>query len=209
MRGFLRGVVWFGGIGAAICGLLYVLLLDTWIVPGDDAMFNASILPTLYPEDRLLVLRNSVPGYGRLARCRSPENPSKYVVGRVMGLRGDSVEIRDERVWVAGKPIGNRHACPGVNVTHPISGEPLRLGCTVEDNGAWTYETLHAEGNMEPSHGVTVVEEGRLYLVSDDRHLHSDSRDFGTVEGATCEHIVFRLWGERYLDRSRRMTLLY
>lgn len=209
MRSLVRAGIWIFGILGAICLLLYVFLFDTWIVPADDPMFTASILPTLYPNDRILVQRGGAPGYGQLARCRSPENPSRYVVGRVFGLERDNVEIRDERVWVTGKVIGNRHGCPPVNVTHPATGEPLTLSCSVEDNGAWTYATLRVSENMEPSHGITTVEPERLYLVSDNRHLHADSRDFGTVEAATCEHVVFRLWGDSYLDRTRRMTLLY
>jgi signal peptidase I len=210
VRSFLRGLIWIGGICGALCGLLYVLFFDTWVIPGDDPMFNASILPTLFPEDRLLVLRGVSPGgYGRLARCRSPESPSAFVVGRVFGRAGDTVEVRNEHVWVAGRPIGNRHACPSYDVTHPVSGAALTLACSVEDNGAWTYSTLHASQGLEPSGGASVVEPNRLFLVSDDRHLHADSRDFGTVEESTCEHIVFRLWGARYLDGARRMTPLY
>jgi len=31
--------------------------------------------------------------------------------------------------------------------------------------------------------------------VSDDRHVHLDSRDFGQVDPRTCQHIVFRFVG--------------
>ena len=54
-----------------------------------------------------------------------------------------------------------------------------------------------------------MVEPGKLFLVSDDRHIHKDSRDFGGVDAATCEHVVFRLWGERFTDGSRRFNILW
>lgn len=209
MRSLVRGLLWLGAIVGAICGLLYLFLLDTWIVPGDDPMFTASIVPTLSPQDRILIQRGAVPRAGQLARCVSPENPSRYVVGRVFGVAGERVEIREERVWVSDKVILLRHGCPAVTLTHPSTGDDITLSCGVEDNGAWTYAMLRSSEHPEPSHGVTVVEEGRMFLVSDNRHLHQDSRDFGLVEASTCEHVVFRLWGESFLDSSRRFSILW
>jgi signal peptidase I len=52
-------------------------------------------------------------------------------------------------------------------------------------------------------------EAGKLFLVSDNRSMHEDSRDFGQVDASTCEHIVFRLWGEHYTDSSRRFTIIW
>jgi signal peptidase I len=54
-----------------------------------------------------------------------------------------------------------------------------------------------------------LVEPGKVFLVSDDRHIHKDSRDFGQVDGAACEHVVFRLWGESFGDSSHRFNVLW
>ncbi len=209
MRSLVRGGVWLAVIFGAIGLLLHLYVLDTWVVPGDDPMLTVSVLPTLTPQDRLLVQRGAVPKPGQLARCVSPENPTRYVVGRVFGVGGDRLEIRDEAVWVSGRVVTKRHGCPPVQMTHPATGNEVTLLCSVEDNGAWTYGVLRDAEHREPSRGVQVVEEGRLYLVSDNRHLHQDSRDFGTVEASTCEHVVFRLWGESFLDSGRRFSILW
>ncbi len=49
-----------------------------------------------------------------------------------------------------------------------------------------------------------------LFLLSDDRSYHDDSRDFGTVPADSCTgRIVFRLWGkEGWCDDKRRMTFV-
>jgi len=39
--------------------------------------------------------------------------------------------------------------------------------------------------------------------------MHQDSRDFGQVRCVDLRHVVFRLWGERYTDGSRRFNLLW
>ena len=83
--------------------LLYLFVFDTWVVPGDDPLFTASILPTLSPEDRILTRRGSQPVVGELARCIIPDGSGKYTIGRVFGGPGDTVEISNERVAVNGK----------------------------------------------------------------------------------------------------------
>ena len=51
---------------------------------------------------------------------------------------------------------------------------------------------------------------GKLYLFSDDRYLHLDSRDFGSVPEATCQHLIFRLWGaEGFTDGAHRFNMLW
>lgn len=207
-RSFIRTVVWLGGIFGAIGLLLYLFVFDTMLVPGDDALFTASIMPTLHPEDRILVRRGSEPRSGQLVRCASPDPTVPWVIGRVMGVPGETVELRSERVYMNGKPLVSRHACEPVALNHPVSGQLVTLGCHVEESEAWTYSYLAASEYPEGTR-TAVVEPGKLFLVSDNRHIHKDSRDFGQVDASTCEHVVFRLWGESFIDSHRRFTLLY
>jgi signal peptidase I len=207
MRSTVRFVVWAGAILGAIGLLLYLFVFDTWVVPGDDPMFTASILPTLAPGDRVLVRRDTMPLLGQLARCVSPVD-GRFVVGRVFGMERDTVEIKQEYVSTDNQRTVARFACPPVTLTHPATGQLLTLGCGVEENGAWSYGALHASESWEPDHSA-IVEAGKLFIVSDDRHLHQDSRDFGQVDASHCEHIVYRLWGNSYLDHSRRNNILW
>ena len=78
----------------------------------------------------------------------------------------------------------------------------------VAETGAWTFEFLSHPEMLTGNHSA-VVEAGKLYLVSDNRLMHQDSRDFGLVDSSTCEHIVFRLWGERYAASTRRFNVLW
>ena len=208
MRSFVRSLLWIAAIVGALCFLLYLFVFDTWVVPNDDAQLTASIQPTLAPSDRVLIRRGSRPKQGELARCASPESPGRYVVGRVFGRPGGTVQVSRESVVVDGKGISSAHGCGKVTVMQPVTGEPVELSCGVEENGAWSYGVLrHTEF---PSGGNPArIEVGKLYLVSDDRHFHQDSRDFGLVDESTCEHVVFRLWGETFTDASRRFTILW
>jgi signal peptidase I len=54
------------------------------------------------------------------------------------------------------------------------------------------------------------VESGRWFLVSDDRHVHVDSRDFGQVDVSTCLHIVFRIEGKDGMgDEKKRLSIIW
>jgi signal peptidase I len=207
VRGFVRSLVWISAIVAAIVLLLWLFVFDVWTVP-DDRMLAASVLPNLKPQDVVLVRKGGTPIFGELARCASPVTPGTFVVGRVFGGAGDPVQIDGNTIITAGKGLSSRHACPAVTVVHPATEELMTLSCGVAETGAWTFEFLSSNESPGAVY-TTVVEPGKLFLVSDDRVLHQDSRDFGAVDAATCQHVVYRLWGEHYTDTSRRFTLLW
>ena len=205
---FGRNVLWLAAILGAIVLLLYLFVFDTWVVPSDDPLLTASIAPALSPEDRILTRRGKVPVTGELARCFMPDGSGKYTIGRVFGAGGDSVEVNNERVAVNGVSPKTRFQCGIVSVVHPVSGDAVPLVCSVEDNGSFTYGVLaHAE--YREGQRVAKVEPGKLWLVSDDRHIHKDSRDFGAVDASGCEHVVFRLWGQSWGDASHRFNVLW
>lgn len=200
--------MWLTAILGAVGLLLYLYVFDTWVVPSDEPALTAALLPTLSPEDRILTRRGSTPKVGELNRCLRGDGSGKYIVGRVFGTIGDEVDIDNERVTTNGKGVPTRFGCGTVSVVHPVSGEAVSLSCSVEDNGAFTYGVLvhpeHREGRT-----TAKVESGMVYLVSDDRHLHLDSRDFGPVDASTCEHVVFRLWGQSFSDSKHRFNILW
>jgi signal peptidase I len=179
VRGFLRFMLWAIG-GITLVGfVLYLTVFDAWTVPGDDPTFVASIAPNLGAGDNLLLLRSAEIKPGHLVRCSDPDAPARFVVGRVVGQGGDKLAIT-ELVVVNGKRNPSPHACaePTLVMRHPVTGEDVKLTCNVEDTNGNEHDALkdleHPLGEMR-----TVVESGKIYLVSDNRHIHLDSRDFG------------------------------
>lgn len=202
-------LAWTAGILVALVVVLRLLVLTAWKVP-EEATFAASVAPTMNGGDTVLVLTRGTPGFGDLVRCPDPDEPAKFVVGRIVGVEGDIVEIQGRNVLVNGKSYNSSQGCPPRKyaVRHPNTQAEVELECgVVEMGGGWHYRGK-AKTNIAPVSTRTEVGKGMVFLLSDDIDFHDDSRDFGTVERAKCgERIFFRLWSERgWADADARLS---
>jgi signal peptidase I len=208
----LRFVLWTVGIAAVVAGVLRLVLFEVWTVP-DDPVLAASVAPTLAAGDTVLVLTRGTPGFGDLVRCPDPEEPSVYVVGRIVGLAGDTVEVKGRTLRVNNVTYNATEACaePHFDIEHPQTGHRVEMDCSrVEIGSGWHYRA--SIGGKSQHHGdkEKKVGPGKVFLLSDNRDMHDDSRDFGTLEAGLCgERIVFRLWGsEGFGESSRRFEVV-
>jgi signal peptidase I len=211
MRTWLRIVAWLAGAIGVVALILYLFVFDVWTVPKDDPLFSVSIEPTLSPGDVVVVTRHTTVSRGNLLMCSDPQAPGRFVVARAMARFGDHIELRDEVVSIDGRRTPSARACDPAFVTlfDPQVNEDIRLACSIEEYGEMSYWALRAADHPEPpTHAL--VEPSRWYLVSDNRHMHIDSRDFGQIDPATCQHIVFRLIGAAgFGDSKRRLSIIW
>ncbi|HSQ61775.1 MAG TPA: signal peptidase I [Polyangiaceae bacterium] len=207
MRKLVRILIWTLLVCAVLAGGMYALF-DPWMVPGDDAQFAVSIEPTLSAGDIVLVSRMASPADGNLARCSDPDSPGRYVVGRVIGSGTDMVEFANGGMTINGKRPNSAFACDAVHLKNPATQEDMELGCSMEEFAGTTHPAL--VGKAADRDSKAQLEPGKLFLVSDDRVLHLDSRDFGQVSAISCHTIVARLWGlSGWGDAKRRLTILW
>jgi signal peptidase I len=196
-----------GGLGA----FLYFAFFDVWKLPSDDPQFSVSVEPTLSAGDLVVIARHGDPGPGNLVRCADPDEPRRFVVGRWMADGHNKVEFFGESIAVDGQRATAARGCgrPPMSLVNPASGALEPLVCREVEFAGMTHEALtsveHAEGDRS-----VVVDPGKIFLASDNRHLHLDSRDFGSINPSSCEHILFRLWGETgYSDSQKRFTIIW
>jgi signal peptidase I len=209
VRKFLKGLLWVTGILAIIVVILRLTMFRVWTIP-DDLVLDSSLRPTLASGDVVLLLTVGDRGFGSLVRCTDPEDPGRYVVGRVVGLQGDEVDVNPPYVTVNGTRYNTTDGCAQgkIEVPHPTSGSPIDAQCQrVQMAGGWHYRA-----DIPSTEGMSKhkVGPGRVFLLSDDRTFHDDSRDFGAIMADTCkEMIVFRLWGKTgFSDSEHRFTYI-
>jgi signal peptidase I len=210
MRAWLKVLVWVAvGIGAALLVLRQFFV--AWRVPADDPLLSASIEPTLSAGDLVVVVRSASVARGSLLRCADPDAPGRFVVGRAIGRSGDLVELGSEVVSLDGHRTPSPRACdaPTMTVYDPRTGEDVDLSCSIEEYNDRSFCALRAMQQQEPPTKVT-VEPGLWFLVSDNRHVHLDSRDYGQVDPNTCQPIVFRLVSAAgFGDSKHRLSIIW
>jgi len=215
MKAF-KGLLWLVGIVGAVVIGLRLLAFKAWKIPNDPVL-AASIAPTLKAGDVVLVFTRGTPGFGDLVRCPDPEEPQRFVVGRIAGLPGDAVSFEGANVKVNNKIYRSGSRCDAkdnATVKHPSTQQELPVTCSAVEMGSGIHmqgQVVEAEGNpLPPAAEKVTVQANHVFLASDTRNLHDDSRDFGTLPAAACsERIVFRLWSALgWGDADHRLNVI-
>jgi signal peptidase I len=209
MNGMIRFFFWVAVIGGAICAIGYYAFFDVWTVPGDDPRLAASVQPTLVTGDIVLVKRHGEPGLGNLVRCLDPDEPRRFIVARIAAT-DTTIHLSGQGFSTPGSRPTAATACGNRRLVSPATGDDVELSCREEDFAGTTYQVLQ-KGDYQSDKDLNVtVPSGRAFLMSDDRFLHLDSRDYGSLPLPSCQHIVFRLWGAAgFTDASRRFNLIW
>jgi signal peptidase I len=213
MRKILRFLLWLGIIVGVLVGFARLTAIRWWRIPSDDPYLEASISPTLRGGDLVLLWRLTKPSFGDLVICPEPDAPHRVVIGRIVGEAGDRVGVKGSNLTVNGARADTEHACtpPRFTVVHPTTGSEVEQPCDVEVVGHASHQRGTTGGHaVLPGDVDATVDPGRVFLLSDNRLLPYDSRDFGTVERSTCtESVVFRVISEQgYFDVESRFVLI-
>jgi signal peptidase I len=196
---FIRVVVFTVVVLGALVGALRLTCLRWWKVPEDDPDLAASLAPTLAPGDWVILWRATAPGFGDLVLCPDPEDPSEVFVARIVGEPGDTLNI-DDTGWITINNVRIRSelACdpPKFTVPNPRSGDAVELRCDIETLGGVHHRRalVPPTETQRPTAFHRELDEGAVFLVSDNRLYPFDSRDFGPLPQASCkEAVIFRL----------------
>jgi signal peptidase I len=205
-------VLWTSIIAGVTWGALRLLLVKTWTVPSDDPALTSSIAPSLGPGDLVLLLHGLPIGFGDLVRCKDPDEPRRWVIGRIAGEAGDTVELNSSRLLINGRMADVDHACapPKIKVPHPNTEGEVELHCDMEDLGGVIHMRAHGnpEGRAQSAPVKRTVPPNSYFLISDNRAYPSDSLTYGAVPTDSCDaRIIFRIWSSKgFGDAERRFT---
>lgn len=211
MEKTLKFLLWTVGIFVVIVGIGRAFFFVAWTVP-EDPVLATSLAPTLFAGDYVLVMTRGDVEWGDLVRCKDPEDPNRYAVGRVLGLPGDTVEIKQGVLSVNSMRYVATEACkePKIEVWEPGAKEPFIVRCSrVELGNNWHF--MGRSDEPTPSSDIKHnTSTNHYFLISDNRDIHDDSRDFGEIPAENCtERIFFRLWGkEGWFGSESRLTFI-
>ena len=131
--------------------------METTLLVGDHILVNKFIYGIRIPFTTDRWPRIKDPQRGDVIVFIYPEDRTKDFIKRVVGVAGDTIEVRNKQVYINGKPEQNPHARYTDPSIIPGSANP--------------------RDNMPP----VKVPPDRLFVMGDNRDQSLDSRFWGTV----------------------------
>ncbi len=165
--------------------------MQNTLLIGDYILVNKFIYGIKIPFTEITVIPVKKPRRGDIIVFKFPKDPSKDFIKRVIGVGGDTIAIRDKRVYVNGEPQNESYAVYTDNRILPSSGV---FGTTRD--------------NLAP----IKVPEGKLFVMGDNRDESNDSRfwqfaDVSAVKGKAF--IIYWSWNRKDFDvRWKRLGSL-
>lgn len=177
----------------AICiAVLLALFIRTFVVQAFKIP-SGSMLPTLLIGDHLLVnkfmygvrmpftgkllIPFNEPERGDVVVFRFPKDRSVDYIKRVIGTPGDTVEIREKKVYINGEPIEDPYA----HISTP--------------------SLLNANASPRDNFGPVLVPDDRIFVMGDNRDNSYDSRFWGFVDQKDILGKAFILYWSWDIDK--------
>ena len=155
-------------------------------------------------------LFGSMPERGDIIVVKSPSDGADWIK-RVIGLPGDTIEMRDGALWLNGKPV-ERQRLPDTELrvtpntdcrmvpqfrATDASGQPVCRYPTYRETlpGGRSYQTLDMALTDRDNFGLITVPNQHLFLMGDNRDNSMDSRvpaEIGGLGLVPWENIVGR-----------------
>jgi signal peptidase I len=178
--------------GGSIGSTLYIRSkgLEAFRVP------TASCYPTIVPNDRILANKlaynRSDPQIGDLVVHICPFNRHWNYIKRVVAVAGDTVEVKDNQLYVNGQELSRRKLPESTvdNIRITVEGKLLKGEVFEEAIGSVKYNIFLAESPHDKTTGdfeKITVPEHHCFVLGDNRNLSRDSRDFGPIPLATIK----------------------
>jgi len=147
---------------------------------GDKVVVNSAAYHLRLPYSNVTLFRTGLPKRGDLVLLHVLNDPRLRSVffKRIMGLPGETIEIRENRVIVNGRPTPVRPLNPADFAWVPQTTHPIGSVVQSED-GHWI--TFTPGKSERRNHPPIRLSDGQYFVLGDNRDYSKDSREFGPV----------------------------
>ena len=183
-------------IESIIIAILIALFIRTFIICAYKIP-SRSMVETLLVGDHILVnkflygvkiplLRNTIipvrePKRGEIVVFIFPNDRSKDFIKRVIGVGGDTIEIKNKKIFINGKEYSDSYGIYSDNIIYPATMQP-------RDN-----------------YGPVTVPKNSIFVMGDNRDESLDSRFWGFVNLKDVEGKAFIIyWSWNHEDHNLR-----
>ena len=154
--------------------------MNPTILEGDRIFVNKLAYDLKVPFTRFRLAEWAAPKRGDVVVCLSPCDKTR-LVKRVIGLPGDTVELRRNQLIVNGKPINYEPLDTAVIVEMSSTGRHSHVYATEQlgprPHGVMWTPQLHGRRDVPP----LAVPDSEYFVMGDNRDNSLDSRVFGFI----------------------------
>ncbi len=196
------------GVALAVALLLRAFVVEAFQIP------SGSMIPTLEIGDHIFVSKFAYgigvpftnkklvefgePKRGDIIVFRYPPDPSTDFIKRVVGLPGDSVELRHNQVFINGRPMA-RERTPGACRYNEGRGPEEARDCElwVENLDGKTHKIYQDPNQPAQDWGPRLVPPRSVFVMGDNRDNSRDSRVWGFVPYDNVKGRALIVWWSR------------
>jgi signal peptidase I len=148
------------------------------LLEGDVVFVNRLAFDFKIPLTDVILAHTGDPRRGDVVTFSSPEDGTR-LIKRVIGLPGDTIEMRGKRIIVNGAPAG--YETLGLT-DEPLAARDVKALHMEEDTADDRHEIQWlAERGMRDDFGPIVIPADHFLMLGDNRDNSADSRYFGLV----------------------------
>jgi signal peptidase I len=198
------------GVAIAVALLLRAFVVEAFQIP------SGSMIPTLEVGDHIFVskfsyglsipftdtkiLQYAQPQRGDVIVFKFPQDTSTDYIKRVVGLPGDTVEVRQGQLYVNGNEIHRERVparCHYSETSQAGIADDHDCERWVETLGTKVHDTILEPSHPAQDHPRTVIAPGEVFVMGDNRDNSYDSRKWGTVKMNLIKGRALIIWWSR------------
>src|SRR5262249_35665609 len=198
------------GVAVLVALLLRAFVVEAFKIPsgsmiptlaiGDHIFVNKFLYGLRIPFTTVRFFEWRKPQRGEVIVFIWPVDPSKDFIKRIMAVEGDTIEVRNDVVYVNDKPVPHEED-PSILPYEDYTEETERCHderarVVWETWGGERYRTLHAVGHRGGRGDLppTMVPPGHVFVLGDNRENSQDSRFWGPLPVENIKGKALVVW---------------
>ena len=143
---------------------------------GDYILVNKFVYGVKIPFTNITAIPIKAPKRGEIIVFKFPQDPSKDFIKRVVGIGGDTVEIKDKQVFINGELQEEEFS--------------VHSDSRIFNNARMYPQEMLNRDNIGP----VTIPEGKLFVMGDNRDESNDSRFWGFVDQSAVKGKAFVIY---------------